>query len=282
MSTLYEHRRGIIATILFHLVLIIIFIFGGFTTPLPLPEEEGILINFGYDNQGQGNREPSVSQPAKKEIPPPPVKETEKGKEELLTQDYEKTVALETRKKEKTREELEREAELERLKKQEEEKKRQEELERQKKIEEQRKIDEIYNRTKNAFSRSKNDNNSTGEGDTEGEGNQGDPQGSPDSKNRTGGGSGDDGISYSLSGRNPLRLPPPEYNYQVEGKVVVEVTVDRNGKVTNAIPGVKGSTTLNQNLLSAAKKAALGAVFDTKNDAPAYQKGTITYYFKLR
>jgi len=64
--------------------------------------------------------------------------------------------------------------------------------------------------------------------------------------------------------------------------VVVEVTVDQNGKVTKAVPGVKGSTTLDEYLLQSAKEAALKAVFDLKLDAPAYQKGTITYFFKLK
>ena len=63
---------------------------------------------------------------------------------------------------------------------------------------------------------------------------------------------------------------------------MVEVTVDRLGNVTYANPGVKGSTTLDEYLLKSAKKAALGAKFDRKSGAPAYQKGTITYYFKLQ
>ena len=90
------------------------------------------------------------------------------------------------------------------------------------------------------------------------------------------------GIDFSLEGRNPESLPKPEYNYQVEGKVVVEITVDKYGNVTKAEAGMKGSTTLNDKLLRAARKAALNAKFDPKPDAPAYQKGTITYYFRLQ
>ena len=93
---------------------------------------------------------------------------------------------------------------------------------------------------------------------------------------------GTNGTSFSLAGRNPESLPKPEYYKQIEGKVVVEITVDKYGNVTDAIPGAKGSTTLDANLLDAAKKAALKAKFDKKPDAPAYQKGTITYYFKLQ
>jgi TonB family protein len=77
-------------------------------------------------------------------------------------------------------------------------------------------------------------------------------------------------------------LPKPEYNFQAEGIVVVEVTVNQNGNVTKATAGVKGSTTLNNNLLKAAQKAALAAKFDRKSSAAAFQKGTITYHFLLQ
>jgi len=116
-----------------------------------------------------------------------------------------------------------------------------------------------------------------------GPGNQGSPGGSLDSKNRgEGSGLGNKGISYDLAGRGVQRLPLPEYNYQGEGRVVVEVSVDRSGKVTQAVAGVKGSNTLDEYLLKVAKEAALKAQFDVKNDAPFIQKGTITYNFILK
>jgi TonB family protein len=89
------------------------------------------------------------------------------------------------------------------------------------------------------------------------------------------------GISFSLSGRTPVALPKPEYNIQREGIVVVEVTLDDNGNITNAVPGVRGSTTINDYLLNSAKNAALKAKFNAKHDGPRFQKGTITYHFKL-
>lgn len=90
------------------------------------------------------------------------------------------------------------------------------------------------------------------------------------------------GISYDLAGRNFQALPPPKYDYQGEGKVVVEINVDRNGNVTQAKPGVKGSTTLDEAFLNAAWDAALKAKFESKSDAPSVQKGTITYNFMLK
>ena len=98
----------------------------------------------------------------------------------------------------------------------------------------------------------------------------------------TGSGTGDFGVSYNLAGRGFQYLPSPKYNYQGEGRVVVEVSVDRSGKVIQAIPGTKGSTTLDQYLLKVAKDAALLSRFDTKPDAPLIQKGTITFGFILK
>jgi outer membrane biosynthesis protein TonB len=131
------------------------------------------------------------------------------------------------------------------------------------------------NRTKNALANSKNaGTSSTGEGVAGGPGNQGVPSGSVDSKNR--------GEGSGLGGRGYQKLPQPKYNYQDEGKVVVEVSVDRSGKVVQAVPGIKGSTTLNDYLLRVAKEAALEARFEVKSDAPIIQKGTITYNFILK
>ena len=140
------------------------------------------------------------------------------------------------------------------------------------------------NRTKNALANSKNaGTTSTGEGVAGGAGNQGDPRGSVDSKVRgEGSGLGTSGISYDLGGRGFQALPPPKYDYQGEGRVAVEVSVDRSGKVTQAIPGVKGSTTLDEYLLRVAREAALKARFDAKADAPVVQKGTIYYNFVLK
>lgn len=296
---LLKHKRGITGTLLFHVGLALLFIFSGLITPLPLPEEEGILINFGTGPEGEGLIEPQtelqsepVAQP--QTTPPETVSQPEESEEEIMTQDFEEAPAIESEEEtsenqedlEALEKERQREEELERQRKDEMERIRQEELERQRVIEEQRRIQEITDRTRNALSNARNNANSTatGEGETTGQENQGSESGSVNSDNHSPGlsGIGDEGISYSLEGRTPQLLPKPEYNYQVEGKVVVEVTVDRNGNVTIAIAGVKGSTTLDEYLLREAQKAALSAKFDRKPNAPQIQKGTITYYFLLQ
>lgn len=91
-----------------------------------------------------------------------------------------------------------------------------------------------------------------------------------------------DGISFSLGGRSALKLPTPEYPPKKSGTVVVEVTVDRNGNVTNVRGGVRGSTTNDTELINAAERVAHRAKFDVSQKAPAYQTGTITYVFRLQ
>ena len=149
---------------------------------------------------------------------------------------------------------------------------------------EQKRQADLMSRTRDALASSKNvGTTSTGEGTAGGAGNQHVPTGSVDSKVRgDGSGLGDKGISYNLEGRGFQSLPSPRYEYQVEGRVVVEVSVDREGRVTQATPGFKGSTTLDENLLKVAREAAMQARFDSKPDAPLIHKGTITYSFILK
>ncbi len=259
-------KQGLIGTIIFHAGLLALLIFLGYTTPLPLPEEEGILVNFGDASDGRGYVEPRQA-----ERQPTPATASAAAPSEIKTpvetQDFEEAPALPSVKKPAN-------------KKQDQ----QVNTEKQPAEEPQEKEPERVVDSRSLYGGRSNTTDKTGsEGETSGNANQGNPFGSPASNNRTQGNSaGTEGVSFSLSGRNPLSLPKPDYNYQVEGIVVVEVTVDRDGKVTRAVPGVRGSTTLNENLLDAARKAALRARFDSKSDAAAYQKGTITYHFMLQ
>ena len=96
-------------------------------------------------------------------------------------------------------------------------------------------------------------------------------------------GSTDGTPSAQLQGRNVVgSLPFPVYTVNNEGKVVVRILVDQYGKVTNAIPGVSGTTVQDRQLWEAAKEAAMKALFNISDSAPTIQEGTITYIFKLR
>ncbi|MBQ2111762.1 MAG: energy transducer TonB [Bacteroidales bacterium] len=76
-------------------------------------------------------------------------------------------------------------------------------------------------------------------------------------------------------------LPRPSYGVQKDGIVVVEIWVDNYGTVQKAVAGAEGTTVTDKTLWQAARKAALGAHFNMSADAPALQKGTITYIFRL-
>jgi hypothetical protein len=141
---------------------------------------------------------------------------------------------------------------------------------------------------KNALTGSKNTGStSPSQGIAGATGNQGDPNGDANSnKYGPGGGPGNSGISYNLGGRGHQKLTMPIYNINEEGKVVVEIRVNKDGKVIQATPGVtrgnEKTTILHEYLYNAAKKAALETQFEANPSAPEVQVGTITYNFKLK
>ncbi|MEO7976235.1 energy transducer TonB [Flavobacterium sp.] len=96
----------------------------------------------------------------------------------------------------------------------------------------------------------------------------------------SGGGSGG-GSGYSLGNRKALSKPAPKYTCNEEGKVVVEVTVDQNGKTISATPGVKGTTNTASCLLEQAKIAAMNTKWSPDSNAAAKQVGKIVYNFSL-
>jgi outer membrane biosynthesis protein TonB len=280
--------KGLAGTVFIHAGVLILMVLLGFSTPTPPETEEGILVNFGTDETGAGLIEPSAPSAVEEASPAPVADATLTSEEEpVLTQNTEeapvvKKVDPEAEKKRLEQIEAEKirraELEAERIKKV------QEETERKRIAAEQQRQQEIMDRTKNALAGSRNTGtNTTGEGVTGGEGNQGVTSGSVDSQNRgDGSGLGNSGISYDLEGRRHQEIPIPKYDYNASGKVVVEVSVDRSGNVIQAVSGIKGSTTLDEYFLKVARDAALKAQFESKTDAPAIQKGTITYNFVLR
>ena len=142
-------------------------------------------------------------------------------------------------------------------------------------------------------------NNSTSQGTGKGAGDQGDPQGDPNSrytgKNGSGNGPGigpgegpgqgpgkGGGVSFSLAGRKMIRTPQINDRSQETGKVVVDITVDKNGEVTAAVPGGRGSTTTSSYLYKLAREAAMKAKFNAGPDDADIQKGTITFVFVVQ
>jgi len=124
-----------------------------------------------------------------------------------------------------------------------------------------------------------NNNGTGGEGQSTGTGNQGNPNGTPGSNNYTG--NGGNGSNFSLKGRSAVSLPRPDYNSNLQGKIVINIWVNQQGMVTRAEGPAQGSTITNSAMVEQAKKAARKARFNADTKALEEQKGTITYIFTL-
>ncbi|OYU85568.1 MAG: hypothetical protein CFE24_01305 [Flavobacterium sp. BFFFF2] len=98
----------------------------------------------------------------------------------------------------------------------------------------------------------------------------------------TGSGGGAGGGNYQLGNRKALRKPNPEYNCNEQGIVVVQIVVDQNGKVIEARPGARGTTTPAKCLWDQAQRAALETVWSSDKSAPNQQTGKIIYSFQLQ
>ena len=80
-------RNGLIGTVLFHVVLVVAFLFLGLTYRIPPPPEEGISIDFGFTEQGLEEIQPEdnslESNPVIEEI----IQETIEIEQEIVTQE---------------------------------------------------------------------------------------------------------------------------------------------------------------------------------------------------
>ncbi|MFB6340341.1 hypothetical protein ACE1ET_01395 [Saccharicrinis sp. FJH62] len=308
-----ENTKATIYTIISVVVMLLLLIFFGFKAIMP-DSEEGILVDFGNSVVGTGLQEPapSVEKPASKPKSPTvsePVKAqpqtSEDVKEDVETQDFDEAPVIESgKRKQETEEEIARKAEelrkqkeaeeAERIRKaaEEAERKRLEEIERKKKeeaerlererLERERKAAEIRQRTQNAFGGGAGNANTSGEGQTGDAGNQGSPNGAANTGTYSGTGLGTEGVGFELTGRSNVgSLPLPVYNIQEDGIVVVQIEVDRSGRVISATPILLGSTTQNAELWRVAKEAALKARFNDDPTAPIKQIGKIKYTFSL-
>jgi len=90
--------------------------------------------------------------------------------------------------------------------------------------------------------------------------------------------SGKSNIHYFLENRHHIRLPIPVYLAKGGGTVIVDIQVDRSGKVIKA--EARPSKSLSDPMLPTyATQAAERTVFNSESKAPSIQKGTITYKF---
>ena len=247
---------GIVGTIVFHLAVLLALLFLALRTPLPLPGEEGVEVSLGYAEAGRGLIQPERIQPLQRIEPKLP--DPDPG--EIIHQDFEEAPALDNEIiEEQIPEEIE-EPPVE-------------------EIEEEPQVvnpNAIYTPNQNEQKESGNQGNSENLAD-QGKNTGSNQTNKPDGVSREG-----EGISFDLEGRGSIHLPKPAYESMEQGKVVVTIWVNKEGKVIRAIEGAQGTTITDLTLRTVARDAALNASFTPDPNAPDTQKGTITYNFLRR
>ncbi len=84
-------------------------------------------------------------------------------------------------------------------------------------------------------------------------------------------------VSYSLKDRKDQHLPPPVYLCEENGKIVINISVNQAGAVTDTSVNKSASTSTNECLIDSALEYARDARFSSASIAN--QIGTITYIF---
>lgn len=280
--------------------------------PVPPPGQEGILVSFGVPDQGQGDDQPMtqneemvepeppsapeeeiIEEPVKEEAPAKPA-ETAPPKapdKKVITTEDPETAALKKKKKEETERAIEaervRKAEEARIRKEEDSKKRAaaEEARRVAAAEDARKKAEAEAAAKQQaeYENAKKQYGNVfggGKGNTGKPGNQGDPNGDPNADNLKGISTGSGKVGGGLDGRGVVYEPNIQENSQRTGRVVVNVCVDKSGKVISAKYTQRGSTTTDASLRQIAEESA--ARFKFTASSIDQQCGTITIDFKVK
>ena len=254
-STTKRHTIASVGTALFMVLIFLLLWFIRLYSVVP-ETEEGIEVAFGEVAEAGGYM-PQQSEEVPLPSPVQTVPEQPKApsNEDMITEEDEEALALEKATKEAERKAREA-AEAER--------KAREAAEAAKKAKEQEAIAKA-NQMDSLFGQSGNNN---GSGDTQGDGQRGNPVGH--------GSSG--GNNWSLGGRNLKgSLPQPSNDFRQEGKVVVQIRVNAAGDVIDARE-TTGGTISDKQTIKLALDAARKAKF---SEGDHDQIGTITYIFKL-
>ena len=90
--------------------------------------------------------------------------------------------------------------------------------------------------------------------------------------------SGKSSVSYILKGRHALYLPIPVFKCPTGGKIIIDIFVANNGKVQKAKLNAETPSS-DECLTEVALTAAKRSRFNPRNGAETLQEGKITYHF---
>jgi TonB family protein len=246
---------GILATVAFHAIAVVLLFNLCFRTPLPLPGEAGVEVNLGMYAEAMSQQDDMTTSQQVEETESQQVEEStsEDVEEEILSED-ENIPSIE---------EVEETEEVEEIV---------EEVVEEKPVVNQRALFQV-NKKKQETPSEGSSNEVVGE--------QGSPNGLKDIERYVGHGGSGDGPSYDLGGRGAKSISSPSKDISEEATIVVDIWVDKEGRVQRAEIG-KGTTTTNSDMRTSALQAAKNSVFVKDDKAADLQKGTITYNFIIR
>jgi outer membrane biosynthesis protein TonB len=291
-SSVFQRKvknQGIILTVVVHTLFILLLMLKVASHPKVVPPPpEGILVNLGLPDVGQGTDntpgppvpvpEPPVDKPKPKPTKEPtivtkPTKPTPSPKpvqKPTVTTEDPNAIAI---RQQKEREKQQRE-ESDRIAREENAAKQRADDERKRKDAEAKAMKDQIGGLFGGGGKG------SGKGNTGKPGNQGDPDGDPNAKNLNGVTTGTGSVGGNLGSRNLRSKPSITDNSQDEGTVVLYVCVDKDGNVISADFTQKGSTTSSANLVSLARSNAMRWKFDAGDIDK--QCGTITYRFRVQ
>jgi len=248
-------RAGVIGTILFHLLLLLLFIQFGMTYQDP-PEENagGMVINFGTSDEGMGDVQPSSSETTTtSENATQSETTTPSSAQENALTTTEESVEMNASQNTTTTNQNTTTQQTEQT------------------------VDENLSNALNALNNP--NNNSTNDGNTGTPGDQGDESGDPNSSNYTGGGTVN-GVGVHFEGGTLTDIKKPKNPTDEDATVVVNIVVNNKGDVSRAKVDLRNTTTTNKELQDISIKAAKKATFKMKGNAPPEQSGTITFIYR--
>jgi len=276
-ETKHERDSAKLTALITTILVLLLFVVGApYMDP---PIEYGVAVNFGTTDFGKGDVQPlqpiksepnNINEPYQPEVSKVEPTQASTAKEEVLTQENEEAIAIRKQKQAeanaKALAEAQAKAEADRKAK-----------EKQEQDEKKRKLDALIGGV------SKSEGTATGgEGNDNRSGDKGQLDGNPYAASYFGsGGSGSGGVGYGLNGRGRPTRQIFKQDCNEYGMVVVEIEVDRSGRVISAKPGIKGSTNTAACLLEPARKIALSHKWDPDPKAPTRQIGFVSVNFEL-
>ena len=264
MTNKDKHKLyGILATVAFHAIAVVLLFNLCFRTPLPLPGEAGVEVNLGMYAEAMSQQDDEMLSQQDDMTTSQQVEETESQQvEESTSEDVEEEILSEDENIPSI-EEVEETEEVEEIV---------EEVVEEKPVVNQRALFQV--------NKKKQETPSEGSSD-EVVGEQGSPNGLKDIERYVGHGGSGDGPSYDLGGRGAKSISSPSKDISEEATIVVDIWVDKEGRVQRAEIG-KGTTTTNSDMRASALQAARNSVFVKDDKAADLQKVTITYNFIIR